>query len=162
MVVRWERVPDAVLVVMMLAMGDVFCVAHSHLFTTVPETMGKRSKHQNCSFMENALKHVIAIVKVDCAKLPTKWFHKLLCSMLDPRSGAGRWSWNLSRFQKLLKLGWIYIKKDTKTYENCKVKFVDVVTTTCYLLINKCYASGNYHDFPSRLDRTLPLNGQFG
>lgn len=36
MVVRRERVPDAILVVMMLAVGDVFCVAHGHLFTTVP------------------------------------------------------------------------------------------------------------------------------
>lgn len=30
--------PDAILVVMMLAVGDVFCVAHGHLFTTVPKT----------------------------------------------------------------------------------------------------------------------------
>lgn len=56
MVVRWERVPDAVLVVMMLAMGDVFCVAHCHLFTTVPKVMGKRSKCQNGSLMENTLR----------------------------------------------------------------------------------------------------------
>lgn len=36
MVVGRERVPDAVLVVMVLAVGDVFCVAHRHLLTTVP------------------------------------------------------------------------------------------------------------------------------
>ncbi len=47
MVVRRERVPDAILVVMMLAVGDVFCVAHGHLFTTVPKTMVKKGgKHQ--------------------------------------------------------------------------------------------------------------------
>ncbi|GAA6079537.1 uncharacterized [Tachysurus ichikawai] len=37
MVVGGERVPDAVLVVVVLAMGDVLCVAHCHLLTTVPE-----------------------------------------------------------------------------------------------------------------------------
>ncbi len=48
MVVRRERVPDAILVVMMLAVGDVFCVAHGHLFTTVPKTMMKKGgEHQN-------------------------------------------------------------------------------------------------------------------
>jgi len=36
MVVGWERVPDAVLVVVVLTMSDVFSVAHSHLFTTIP------------------------------------------------------------------------------------------------------------------------------
>lgn len=40
--------PDAILVVMMLAVGDVFCVAHCHLFTTVPKTMVKKEgKRQN-------------------------------------------------------------------------------------------------------------------
>lgn len=42
MVVWRERVPDAILVVMMLAVGDVFCVAHCHLFTTVPKTAVKK------------------------------------------------------------------------------------------------------------------------
>lgn len=43
MVVRGEGVPDAVLVVVVLAMADVLRVAHRHLFATVPErTRGKK------------------------------------------------------------------------------------------------------------------------
>lgn len=41
MVVRGERVPDAVLVVVVLAMGDVLRVAHRQLFATVPERTRK-------------------------------------------------------------------------------------------------------------------------
>ena len=41
MVVRWERVPNAILVVMVLAMSNIFCVAHSHLFTTIPAWRGE-------------------------------------------------------------------------------------------------------------------------
>lgn len=37
MVVRGKRVPNAILVVMVLTMGDVLRVAHSHLFATVPK-----------------------------------------------------------------------------------------------------------------------------
>lgn len=42
MVVGWERVPNAILVVMVLAMSNIFCVAHSHLFTTIPAWRKKR------------------------------------------------------------------------------------------------------------------------
>lgn len=43
MVVRGEGVPDAVLVVVVLAMADVLRVAHRHLFATVPErTRGEK------------------------------------------------------------------------------------------------------------------------
>lgn len=36
MVVGWQRVPNAILVVVMLAVGDVLCITHCHLLATVP------------------------------------------------------------------------------------------------------------------------------
>ena len=46
MVVRWERVPNAILVVMVLAMSNIFCVAHSHLFTTIPAWRKERRQKE--------------------------------------------------------------------------------------------------------------------
>lgn len=41
MVVGWKGVPDAVLEVVVLAVGQVLRVAHRHLLTTVPKGSGQ-------------------------------------------------------------------------------------------------------------------------
>lgn len=54
MVVGWKRVPDAILVVMMLAVGYVFRIAHCHLLATVP-TKGKRRTFKTTSLSDFVL-----------------------------------------------------------------------------------------------------------
>lgn len=52
MVVWWERVPNAILVVMVLAVGDVLCITHCHLLATVPR-IEKRSLYKGLLTLES-------------------------------------------------------------------------------------------------------------